>query len=124
MSRRSQMILDMMDRLPTTEWQGVLHRTWDAVLEKFPVKPDYSKTSACLYVFQVHFSGKCLHKIGVSQDVDRRLRQVVNANPFVTSSFVQEATDPVARDIANDMETELIYACREFHVRGEWFDFG
>ena len=67
-------------------------------------------------IYMIECCGK--HKIGVTADIDRRLKQL-NYNPFPVSLLC--VTKPVAK--AYLIEKELHSLFEYYHNYREWFDF-
>ena len=59
-------------------------------------------------------------KIGVANDVNKRLSQLQGGCPFVLS--VEYSTKKTKDDIARQVESRAHYILKDSHERGEWFD--
>ena len=74
--------------------------------------------NSLLYIFQLDDS-PCF-KIGVSQNVNRRLRDINAANPFQVRKIYN--TNILTNGLAYDLENYIHTFVSESHMKNEWFE--
>ena len=71
--------------------------------------------NGCLYIIGIE--GTDYYKIGVSQNVDRRLRDLESSTPFTLNLLYCEYYLNVY-----DIESHMHQMLKDFYVKSEWFD--
>lgn len=79
--------------------------------------PDYEHTTPtpCKYVYLLR--SKDYHKIGITKDVEYRLKQLQTASPYEIKVITA-----IKIDNAEKLEKELHKRYSANHIRGEWFE--
>lgn len=73
-----------------------------------------SKTPDTIYILNIQ--GSNIYKIGTSQNVRRRIKDICSSNPFVIDIiFVQKLL------FAFEVEQSIHNLIEEFHIKNEWF---
>ncbi|HHF3209279.1 TPA: GIY-YIG nuclease family protein [Vibrio diabolicus] len=105
--------VDNLDLSPEKYREGVKN------VEKFIVD-----NKAPRYLYVLRCSGTSFFKIGISNDIDKRMRELQTGCPFklkLVCSTEPEFEDMYAREILF-LEKFFHKNYAEFHVHGEWFE--
>lgn len=126
MSYKSDLSLSLVKlgyEKPLYDWQGNIDKTWNlcVVNNKWENNDSY-KEDYFVYLYKVKIFEKVLYKIGVSKNIKERYKQLKNTIPFAIFTLVKEFKTKT-KCYAEQYEKDFVIACRNYLVKGEWFDF-